>query len=105
MDDHIVGLPDAIQPPDPLLQQVGILWQVKANQVMGELEITPLTADFRTYQSLGATHFVGKVGRCTVTLNKCQPFMEGGTSYARAQMKIMFQGQCGLGMGGDNQNL
>jgi hypothetical protein len=53
MDLHSPGLPDPIEPPDALLEQVRIQRQVEQHQMMGELEVAPLAADLRAEQDLG----------------------------------------------------
>ena len=54
MDLHPPRLPDPIETPDALLEQVGIQRQIEQHQMMGELEVAPLAADLRAEQDLGA---------------------------------------------------
>ena len=73
----VLGLPDAVQPPDALFQKFGMKGQIEQHQMMGELEIASLAADFRTDQQAGAAFF-GEPGGVAVPLHQGQAFVEQG---------------------------
>ncbi len=64
-----VGLADAIQTTNALLEQIGIQRQIEQHQMMGKLEIAPFAADFRANQNLTAGIFISKVSGSAIPLN------------------------------------
>ena len=68
-------LPDAVEPPDALLQQFWIERQVEQHEVMRELEVPSLAADLRTDEEPRAVR-LRKPRRLAVALHQGQPFVE-----------------------------
>src|SRR5690606_875820 len=78
MDFNRMLLADAVKTANTLRKQGGMQRQVKQEQVVGELEVTSFTADFRAQQDLCAVFIVGKPGSGAVTLNDAHAFVESG---------------------------
>ena len=92
MDADGLGLADAVQAPDALLQQVRVQGQVEQHQVVGELEVAALAADLRADQGLGALLGIGEEGGGPVALHDLHLLVEEGGMDALAL-------QQGLGAG------
>ena len=71
-----VGLADAIQAANALLEQIGIQRQIEQHQMMGKLEIAAFAADFRADQHLAAGFLVGKERRGAVAFDQAHAFVE-----------------------------
>ena len=69
------GLPDAVEPPDPLFQQFRIERQIEQDQVMGELEVPAFTADLRTDQNARPI-FLREPRRVAIALHQRKPFVK-----------------------------
>src|SRR5690554_1087828 len=82
------SLANPVKAPDALLKQIRVGGQIKKDKVMGKLEVTAFTTNFRADQRLRPLLFISKIRRSTVALNKAQVFMESRTANARAQLKV-----------------
>ncbi len=100
-----VLLTNAVQAPDALLKQVGVGRQVKHHQMMGELEVAALTADFRADQHLCAKFLICEEGRRAVTLDDTHALVEHGGGDAATDAQGVFQVERSLGVGADHQYL
>ena len=69
------GLPDAVEPADALLEQLGIVRQIEEHEVMRELEIAPFAADLRAEENARALR-LGEEGRIAVALEQREAFVE-----------------------------
>ena len=92
VDHDVVLLADPVQPADALLEQVRIERQVPQDQMVGELEVAPLGADFRAQQQARA-FLVGEVGGIAVALEQAHAFVEAGHFDSAAGAQDLFEGQ------------
>ena len=65
--------------------------QVKADEVLGELEITAFATNFRANQRLRSSSFLCEVGRCAIPFDQTQCLMESGAADACFEVQIMLQ--------------
>ena len=79
--------------------------QVEADEVLGELEITALAADFRANQRLRSAGLLCKVGRCAIPFDQTQCLMESGAPHPCFKVQIMLQRHGGLFMSTYDQYL
>ncbi len=75
MDPDRLFLADPVEAADALLEQARIERQIEEHQVVGELEIAALAADFRADEQLRAVR-LGKPRGVPVALNQRQPLVE-----------------------------
>ena len=90
VDEDVVLLADAVEPPDALLQQVRIQRQIPKHEVMRELEIAPLRADLGTQQQACAFHF-GEIGGIAVALKQAHAFVKACDLYPTAHAQHVFE--------------
>ncbi len=72
---------------------------------MSELEVTAFTADFRAHQGLCPGDLVGEVGGGAIPLDNGKAFIKCRGADTGAHVQVVFQGDCGGGMGTDHQCL
>ena len=72
---------------------------------MGELEIAPLTADFRADQCLGALFSISEVSCGAIPLDQAQMFMEGSAADTGTQLQVVLQSHGGRSVGTDHHHL
>ena len=104
VDLNIMRLTDTVQTTNTLFQQVRVERQVEHHQVAGELEVTPLGADFRTQHHLGTAIFFAKPGCRAVTFNDRHSFMEHGGADPFTLAQDLLQLQRGGRFRADNQH-
>jgi hypothetical protein len=75
MDMDGRGLADAVEAADALFQQLGVIGQVEQDEVVGELKIPALAADFGANEQAGSILF-GKVGGIAVALEEGKTLVE-----------------------------
>src|SRR5258708_1473831 len=75
MDMNLLGLPNPVEPPDALFQQLGIQRQIEQDEVMSELEVASFAANLRTDQQPRAVR-LGEPRRIAIPLQKSQSFVE-----------------------------
>ena len=97
MDADGLGLADAVEATDALLEQLRISRQVEQHQMMGELEVTTLAADLGAEQDLGALVGVGEEGGGAVALDDRHAFVEHSGLNAGALKQGAAQIEHGLG--------
>jgi hypothetical protein len=76
-------LPDAIQPPDALLQQFRIERQIEHDEVVRKLKVAPLATDLRTEQD-ARTVLLRKPRGVAIALHQRQPFVKHRLLYVQA---------------------
>lgn len=69
------GLADAVQATDALFKQFDIVREIQEDKMVGELEVSAFTADFRADEQ-AHSFGVGKGGRMTVALEQGETFVE-----------------------------
>ena len=99
-----LGLADAVQAADTLLQQIRVGRQIKQHQMMSELEVTTLAADFRTDQCVGALLRVCEIGRGAIALHQAKVFVKRSAADAGSQLQVVFQSHSGGGLGTDHHD-
>ncbi|KZV15209.1 hypothetical protein F511_29958 [Dorcoceras hygrometricum] len=92
VDADVVGLADAVEAADALLQQVGIQRQVPQHQPVRELEVAALRTDLRTQQQARAVG-LGEVCRVAVALHDAQALVEARDAGAAARAQRFLQRQ------------
>src|SRR5690349_21657811 len=71
------ALPDAIETPEPLLEQFRVERQIKQHEMMGELKITPFASDFGTDQQ-SCTVVLREPRRVAVAFDQGKAFVKDG---------------------------
>ena len=98
-------LANPVETADALLQKVGVEWQVEQNQVVRELEVAALAADFRADQDLAAGFHISKVGSCTVALDQACILVKDRSVNTGAALQGGSKLQCRCCVGGNYQHL
>ena len=73
----VLGLADAVEAADALLEQLGVAREVEEDEVVGELEVAALAADLGADEEAGAVGF-GEPGGVAVALEEGEAFVEEG---------------------------
>ena len=68
-------LPDPVETPDALFEQLRVFRQVEKHEVMRKLEVATLAADLRAQKDAGSI-LLGKVSGVPIALNQSESFME-----------------------------
>ncbi len=72
-----LGLADAVEAADALLEQLGVVGEVEEDEVVGELEVAAFAADLGADEDAGAVGF-GEEGGVAVALEEREAFVEDG---------------------------
>ena len=90
MQVDFATLADAVEAADALFQHVGMEGQVPEDEVLRELEVAALCADFRGDQQACALR-VGEVGGVAIALQQVHVFVETRDRQAAAQAQCFFE--------------
>jgi hypothetical protein len=99
------GLTDAVEASDALLEEFGIGGQVEENEVVGELEVAALAADFGAEEDASALGF-GEVGGIAVALDEGEALVENAAGQGEdlEEFGVDFLGE-GLGLAEEEEFL
>ena len=91
VDVNVAALTYAVEAPNTLLDETWIDWQVEQHEMMRELEVAALAADFGADQEPRAVG-IRERGRTAIALNQRQVFVKGGRGNRRAMAKGRLDG-------------